>query len=304
MSSANEMRATGGRSRFLPAVLLMAALSASCAAGPPPVAVLTVSPTEVSIGFPEVAPLQLSWEPRGPLEGATGAARVFVHVYSQAGKVLRTFDHPFPKPWREGERVEYEIEIHQSALGPPLAAGEYHVSVGLYDTSGRRWPLSTSGEEVSDREYQVARLRIDDGGGVPMFRFSEGWKPAVPGTDQQVLGRRWLASRGSIAVTGLTSVGTVRLRLLVPAPEPGERRLVVDPRFSETRVLVASTCGGGEIELTGVGVHEIDVPVFESAHEPTRECEIDFTPNFHLLSSGTTESRAVLLDQLSWRPGP
>jgi hypothetical protein len=139
-----------------------------------------------------------------------------------------------------------------------------------------------------------------------MFRFSEQWKPIEAGIDLQVLGRRWLTSAGSIVITETAGEGVVWMSLRVPTAEPGERRLVLDPGFQETRVMIRSGCGGSEVELTGVGTHEIKVPVIfpevapgDAAHP---ECEIRFEPNFHILTVGTTEQRSVLLEMLGWMP--
>lgn len=283
-------------------------LLAACGAGGPPVAVLTVEPARVELGFSEARPLRLSWEMRRPLEGAAGDLRVFVHVLDGSGDVLRTFDHDFPAPWQPQNSVDYEIDLHQSVLGPPLAAGTYDITVGLYDGAGRRWPLSTAGDAIDELEYRVAELEAIDRSSTPMFRFSEQWKPIEAGIDQQVLGRRWLASAGSIVVSETAGEGTVWMSLQVPTAEPGERRLAIDPGFEETRVMIRSSCGGSEIELTGVGVHELEIPLIFPEVAPgalsPAECEIRLEPNFHILTVGTTEQRSVLLEMLGWIPGP
>jgi len=285
----------------------LGSLLVACGEGGPPVAVLTVEPARVELGFSEVRPLRLSWEMRRPLEGAEGDLRVFVHVLGGSGDVLRTFDHDFPAPWQPHGSIDYEIDLHQSVLGPPLAVGAYDITVGLHDGVGRRWPLSTAGEAIDRLEYRVAELAAIDRPSTPMFRFSEQWKPIEAGIDQQVLGRRWLASAGSIVVTETAGEGAVWMSLRVPTAEPGERRLVIDPGFQETRVMIRSSCGGNEIELTGVGVHELKVPVVfpeVAPGEPLQaECEIRLEPNFHILTVGTTEQRSVLLEMLGWMPG-
>ncbi len=296
------------RLRVAPALVVAAlgGLLAACGAGGPPVAVLTVVPSRVELSYSEVRPLRLSWEIRRSLDGAEGDLMVFVHLLSGSGDVLRTFDHDFPVRWEPNVSVAYEVDLHQSVLGPPLAAGKYDIAVGLYDGAGRRWPLSTAGEALDQLEYRVAELEAVDRSSTPMFRFSEQWKPIEAGIDLQVLGRRWLTSAGSIVITETAGEGVVWMSLRVPTAEPGERRLVLDPGFQETRVMIRSGCGGSEVELTGVGTHEIKVPVIFSEVAPGDaahpECEIRFEPNFHILTVGTTEQRSVLLEMLGWMP--
>jgi hypothetical protein len=300
------------RLRVAASLLGLVILLAACGGGRAPVAVLNVDPAKVELGFSESQSLRLAWEMREPLEGVSGGLRVFVHVLDGPGDVLRTFDHDFPSAWQPGSTLDYEIDLHQSVLGPPLAAGDYRIAVGLYDGSGRRWPLSTAGEPVREFEYALAQLVAVDRASTPMFRFSEQWKPIEPGTDQQVLGRRWLASAGSIVIAETQGEGAVWMSLLVPSAEAGERRLVLDPNSHETRVLIRSDCGGSTIELTGVGSHQLEIPVVfpmpeedveEGAKERADECSIHIEPNFHLLTVGTTDQRSVLLEMLGWKPG-
>jgi hypothetical protein len=283
-------------------------LLTSCGGSGAPVALLDVEPARVELGFSESKPLRLSWEMREPLEGAEDSLRVFVHVLAGPGDVLRTFDHDFPGAWQPGGTLDYEIDLHQSVLGSPLASGDYRITIGLYDGSGRRWPLSTAGEAVQELEYSVAQLVAVDRASTPMFRFSKEWRPIEPGIDQQILGRRWLASAGSIVVTETRGEGVVWMSLQVPGTEAGERRLVLDPESQETQVLIRSDCGGSSVELTGVGSHQFEIPVVfpavgMGAQESEAECSIHIEPNFHLLTVGTTQQRTVLLEMLGWKPG-
>jgi hypothetical protein len=294
-------------SRFIKVVslLILGILPAACTPGEVPVAVLTVEPTTVELGFSEARPLKLSWEIRKALEDLDGGLRVFVHVLGDDGDVIRTFDHDFPVPWRPGGLIDYTIDLHQSVLGPPLTPGIYQISIGLYDGMGKRWPLSTAGDPVEEYGYQMATLKAVDRAGTPMFRFSEQWKAIEPGVDQQVLGRRWLASAGSIVVAETAGDGAVWMSLRVPTSGSGERLQILDADLQDTRVLIRSSCGGGKIEVTGVGVHDLEVPVIfplqENGDGGESECEILIEPNFHLLTVGTTEQRSVLLEMLGWR---
>ena len=307
---ASRLPFASARPRVVAGLLGLGLLTA-CGGGAAPVAVLAVDPVRVELGFSETRSLSLSWEMRATLEGVEGSLRVFVHALGGSGDVLRTFDHDFPVPWQPGSTIDYEIELHQSVLGPPLAPGNYEITIGLYDGTGRRWPLSTEGDPVSEFEYRLGELVAVDRATTPMFRFSEQWKPIEPGIDQQILGRRWLASTGSIVITETQGEGAVWMTLLVPATEAGERRLVLDEGFQETRVMIRSDCGGSILELTGVGSHQLEIPVVfpEPEEGPAKsdalpaECSIHIEPNFHLLTVGTTDQRSVLLEMLGWRPG-
>jgi hypothetical protein len=274
-----------------------------CESTEPPVAALEVSPAELTLNLPEVRSVRLRWEIARPLDGISGELRVFVHVLERPGEVLRTFDHLFPEAWSVGEKVEYEIDLYQSALGPPLTPGSYALSVGLYDEAGSRWPLEVTGDEVDGAEYAVARIDVRDETTAPMFRFSEGWAPVEPGLDQQILARRWLTGAGSISAGNVSESGSLWLKLLIPPVGPGDYRLVLDPGFQRSRVLISNGCDQSEIELTGEGRHELEIPIDAdvSGDEPF-ECEIGFEPNFHLVTPGSPDRRTIQLEMLAWRP--
>lgn len=279
--------------------LALAGVLSSCASPPDPVAAVSVSPDHLTLLYSEVRSVDLEFEILAPIE-AERQPRVFVHVYEEAGSVLRTFDHPFPGDWRAGSRVHHVLRVHQSALGPPLRAGRYFLSVGLYDVNGRRWPLRVDGREVDGMEYQVAEIVVSEPTGLPMFRFSEAWKPIEAGLDRQILGRRWLVDRGSIWVTEAAEVDSVWMLLQLPAPEAGVSRLTLEPGAQEPGLLITTPCGGAEVALTGAGRHEVELPLRGSEAGESGECEIVLRPNFHLLENGQAERRAVLLEVLAW----
>ena len=285
------------------AVCVLALCFLACEKSEPPVATLGVAPERLTLGVSEVRTVRLSWEIVRPLTGLSGELRVLVHVLQQPGEVLRTFDHAFPQPWSDSETVEYEIDLYQSALGPPLPSGEYTLSIGLYDEAGKRWPLEAAGENIDGAEYAVARLEVTDETSAPMFRFSESWAAVEPGLDRQILGRRWLTGAGSIFASEVRESGTLWLKIWVPPVEPGDYRLVLDPGYQRSRVLVRSDCGESEIELTGEGHHELDIPIeLEEQVDGASECEIAFEPNFHLLTPGSPDRRTIQLEMLAWQP--
>lgn len=295
------------RMRFLLALSVAIGLAA-CGAEEPPVAELTIDPPELDLGYSEVRRVRLSWTPLAPLaegerDGVTsldGSPRVFVHLIDSPGSVLRTYDHEFPAEWSVGEEVEYLVEIHQSALGPPLKAGRYGLTVGLYSIDGRRWPLAVEGTEVDRHEYRVGSIEVAPPSVSPVFRFSDSWRPIESGLDRQVLGRRWLIDEGSIWITRAKEVRAVWMELLVPTAEAGLSRLMLDEGVAEPAVSIESACGGAEILLMGSGRHQVEVPVGRSEDETASECEIVLRPNFELIFNGSLERRSVLLESLAW----
>ncbi|MDX1644604.1 MAG: hypothetical protein R3244_09635 [Thermoanaerobaculia bacterium] len=279
----------------------------ACGTEEPPVAELTIDPPELDLGYSEVRRLRLSWRLLAPLEGdragtttLEGDPRVFVHLIDSPGDVLRTYDHQFPVAWSVGEEVEYFVEIHQSALGPPLKAGTYGLTVGLYSIDGHRWPLAVEGAEVDRHEYRVASIEVSPPSVSPVFRFSDSWRPIESGLDRQVLGRRWLIGEGSIWITRAKEVRAVWMELLVPTAEVGLSRLMLEEGANEPAVSIESACAGAELLLTGSGWHQVEVPVGRSDDETVSECEIVLRPNFELFLNGSLERRSVLLEGLAW----
>jgi hypothetical protein len=189
-----------------------------------PVARVRISPATVRLGYPESALVHFEWSPVSALDGAAGAPTVFVHLLDAGGAVKRTFDHPFPPPWSPGAPVSYDLELYQSALGAPLAAGTYRMTAGLYDPgSGRRWPLdvgSTGGRELGRHEYSLGAVevpRTDVGtGAAAAFAFSGEWGPPEPDPSVQVLARRRILGPSELRFAGRAGVpGALRLALTV-----------------------------------------------------------------------------------------
>jgi hypothetical protein len=268
----------------------------------------------------------LVWEPLGALpEDGAGPPLVFVHLLDDAGAVVRTFDHPYPTPWRVGAPVEDPLEIHQSALAPPLAPGRYRLTVGLYRRGGERYPLETVGEEVGRREYALATLAAaGSGAGLPAIEADGDWLPVEPGTDRQVLASRWLAGAGALVVAGAAEPGALWLRLQVPVAGAGNR-LVLAADASEQEVRLTTPCGGAIVLVTGPGDRELELPVEPgAAGEPTASaapdpgageaaasaaparasaagrCPVELSANYHLLGPDGAR-RVVRLDAVAWR---
>ena len=191
---------------ILCALPLLGALCLGCAA-PTPVGTLQLEPVQLDLAYPGFAELGFSWELTAPPQDVLGPLRVFVHLNDELGGQARTFDHELPFDMADQPSGEYSINLFQSALAPPLTAGTYHLTVGLYDGQGNRWPLAVDGEEVDDSEYQMAKLQVSDASeDFPMFYFSSGWLPVEGGTDRQILGRRWLSEAGTVTVSEMASL--------------------------------------------------------------------------------------------------
>lgn len=278
----------------------LATVTWSCDRAEPPVAELSVAPTSLELGYPEVRRLELRFEATAELSGQTGQPLVFVHVLDEPGSVLRTFDHPLPGPWRTGEIYEYEVELFQSALTPPLPPGRYPLSVGLYDTSGRRWALSTTAEEVDRYEYAAAQVEVpDEPGDAPMFYFSPSWRPIEGGADLQILARRWLDGSGTIRLDP-PAAGVVWMLLRIP--EPGENQELVVDDGPVPSVVVSSPCSEAEVSISGSGMHEVELPLAAGPPEEVggEECEVVVEPDFRLVGATGLETYSVSLEALAW----
>ncbi len=273
----------------------------ACEAPGPPVARLAVGPEVLEVTYPGYTHLTRTWEydSRERLEDLAGEPRVFVHLLDEGGGVARTFDHPIPFEWAGAGSAEYSIKLYQSALAPPLAAGSYPLSVGLYDREGHRWPLEVEGEEIDTHEYEVATVDVlEPASGFPMFYFSPEWKAIETGNDRQVLGRRWLGVAGSLRATRIGRPGTLWLQVGIPAEAAEGKVLVLAEGAGEPAVTVRSDCGAFEATLSGPGSHEVEIRM--EPGEPA-ECVVAFEPNFYLESKVTLDRDSVALENLAWK---
>jgi hypothetical protein len=277
-------------------------LCLGCGDAVAPVASLEIEPTEVTLGFPDFTKLTVRWEVLAPLGEAEGEPMVFVHLLDEPGSVIRTFNHPLRFDWQPGRKTEYEITLFQSSLAPPLAPGSYLLSVGLYDTSGRRWPLAVDGVEVDRNEYQLGEISVvDKTEGTPRFYFSPAWMAIEGGMDRQILARRWLIGEGTIRVSGIARPGSTLMVLNIPGPTSGSEELILEEGAEQPTLKVLSNCGETEISASGLGIHEIELPVAEDEEgRLPDDCEIVIRPNFHFLAIDTLGRRSVSLEVLAW----
>ena len=283
------------RRSVLPAVLVLAFVVSCDRAPERPVARLSVEPAEVVLDYPGSAALELVWWPSSPLGEVDGTLRVFVHLLDDDGEIVRTFDHDYPSDWVVGREAGHRLEVYQSALGEPLRAAEYTLTVGLYDGSGRRWALATTGQEVARREYRVATVRVsDEPASEGQTVFVGDWQPLEPGADRQILGRRWTAAPAAIEVDGATETRELVLSLAIPLASP-ETRLELAEGEREPRLRVASDCDASEHLLAGSGSHQVEVSV-----PPGAACRVSVDPRFRIVWP-QGQVRSVSLDNLYWR---
>ncbi|MEJ2084258.1 MAG: hypothetical protein P8Y44_01095 [Acidobacteriota bacterium] len=283
-------------------LVLVCGLHLGCPSAEAPVGEIRVEPEQVELPYPGFATVRLNWNMQADLGPNANDPMVFVHLLDSGGGVARTFDHPLPAEWIAGEQVEYSIDLYQSALAPPLSDGTYRLTLGLYDTTGMRWPLSSAFGPAAGTEYQVGEVVVDNEAvEAPMFFFSPSWLTLEAGNDAQILGRRWLSGEGTIRVANLPESGTLWLRLRIPDVEGSGTELVLDEGATEATVVISGSCGIEETVVEGAGAQEIylDVSPEDSEGSPG-ECEVSLSPNFRLIEDESPVQRSVSLELLSW----
>lgn len=292
------------QTRMLAAVVVPGLLL-GCSGPGEPVASLRVTPEQYQLAYPGYAEVTLEFTFLRPLGEVEGSPRVFVHLLDELGRVSRTFDHDLPGGWREGGDLTYGVKLYQSALAPPLAAGSYPLSIGLYDREGHRWPLAVEGEEIDTSEYVVATVDIlEPASGFPMFYFSPEWHAIETGNDRQVLGRRWLGERGSLKVGQIGRPGTLWMQVGIPAEAAEGKVLVFSEGATEPAVTIRCDCGAFEATLSGPGSHDLEIPIGAGAADAEgtpSECEIALEPNFYLESKTTLDRDSIALENLAWK---
>ncbi len=303
------------RPRVRPSLVGAAALAALLAVGPSgcgggegqPVAQLSLDPGEIDLPYGAYADLDLAWTPRTELAGVAGHLRVFAHLLDSKGRLSRTFDEDLPAGWQVGASQRAQLRIYQSLLAPPLAAGDYTLTAGLYDESGKRWPLETTGTRRGQGEYALVSVHVpNQTPGLPAFEFSPTWSPTLPGADRQVVAFRWLHGEGAIRLTKVASAGSLWARIQIPAVEAAgmRRQLEATADGEEARVALSASCSGFEAAVTGSGSHDVDVPVTPRAGG----CRVRLAPNFVMVPQSAAAApgagdarRSVLLEVLAWR---
>ena len=189
----------GGR-RFA-ALALVAALAAhGCgrkAEEEPPVATpsLTMSRDRVAIGSPVKLTYKFEVAPGAKIDGDY---LVFVHVLDPDGEQLWTDDHAPAVPtskWTPGQTIEYTRTVF--APNYPYV-GEARVRVGLYSQSTQR-RLALAGNDISRREYEVARFQLLPQSENIFLIFKDGWHPAEVSAENPSSEWQWTQKTATIS---------------------------------------------------------------------------------------------------------
>lgn len=281
-------------------ITALAALSVLGCAKKTPVGKVEVEPRLVTLPFSQVRTVRLTWTPSAPLgeENPT----VFVHLLDGKRKVLRTFDHPLPGRWREGEPVTDDVRLYQSALADPLPPGKYRVTLGLYGKDGKRWPLDGLGDSVSRDEYNGFEVEVPNQNPQPRFAFAPTWMDVEQGGDRQVLARRWLLNRAAFRLVDQREPGAVWMVLQIPPNTLSDYKMILDEGATTPSVLIRGNCGGTETSVTGPGLHEVELNVDPP---PAGDfCHFILSANFALQPLiPTVKARSVSLENIAWIPG-
>jgi hypothetical protein len=275
--------------RFRFVFVFLAAGLAACRGGSDPVGSVSLDPNIVHLGYPQSVAVRFRWRPVRELDRRHGSPVVFVHLLDRTGQtstLLRTFDHPLPKPWTAGQPQDDEIDIYQSALADPLPPGRYILSLGLYDDSwGYRWPLTT-GPEVARREYSAASVEVSGPDpSAPKFSFVGDWQPIEAVATRQVLAHRCLAGPATLSVGEIRAPGILRLQWTI-----------------SFGLALATTCETGRDEKLGQGRPWVGIRLPVSAGGG--RCEVRVDPVAPPANVPAGSSVATCLEVLSWRPDP
>ena len=161
----------------------------------PPVAspTVTMSRDRVAIGSPVKFTYRFEVAQNAAIDGDY---KVFVHVLDPDGEQLWVDDHSPSVPtsqWKGGQRVEYTRTVFVPNY-PYI--GDAHVRVGLYSDE-RRLPLS--GNEVSRREYEVARFQLLPQSENIFLIYKDGWHAAEVAVDNPASEWQWTQKLATIS---------------------------------------------------------------------------------------------------------
>ena len=281
-------------------LVLCLAAAMGCGKEAPPVAQVEVQPATLRLDYPQVKTVRLTLTPSAALDGGE-RPMVFAHLTNSHDQIVRTFDHPLAQPWAEGTPIVDTLRLNQSVLAPPLPAGTYPLRVGLYGKGGKRWPLGGLGADLGRNEYVAAQIEVPAEEAGPKFAWTPSWLPTEVGADRQVVARRWLVGRGAIGVSDMKVPGTVWLLVRIPAGDQAGEKLEIEGGGNSPAVVIRGNCGP-EINISGPGNHEVEVPVDTAPEEGN--CRINLIPNFTYYPAPPQEKRSVAVENAAWIPGP
>jgi hypothetical protein len=176
-------------------LLLVAALAAVVAAcgGKTDTAAPLATPS-VSVGHSRIplgSPVEITFKFQVAPSAQFGKDyRVLVHFLDADEEMMWTDDHNPPVPtsaWKPGQTIEYTRTMFVP-LYPYI--GEATVVVGLYlPGSGERVPLS--GETRGQREYRVAKVRLQPQTDNIFLAYLDGWHGPETAADNQSVEWQW-----------------------------------------------------------------------------------------------------------------
>ena len=181
------------------------ALSVSCrnkGSNEPPVATpsLTLSKDKVPIGSPVKLTYKFTVSNDPQAVSALNAANqwVFVHVLDPTGEQLWTDDHLPPTPttaWKPGQTIEYTRTVFVPNY-PYI--GEAAVRLGIYNQqTGNR--LTLGAQEVSRREYLVAKFQLQPQSENIFLIYKDGWHPIEVASDNAASEWQWTKKTATIS---------------------------------------------------------------------------------------------------------
>jgi hypothetical protein len=262
---------------------------------------LEASPARLELPHGGFAPVRFTVTPLQPINVEAGPLFLFVHLVGDDG-VLRTFDQPLRGRWQPGRSLVQEVRIYQSFVGPPLPAGEYALTAGIYHLQGERLRLESEAKRRGKGEFEVAKVLVPKDSaraGMPQARFASGFLPVEVGRDQQILGRRFVqGGEAVITLHDVPSPGTLWLAVHVPAAVPGESELVLAPGKDQPGTGIETTCCDTRAALAGPGLHAVDLAL----ERRQRQCEVRLVPDFHLLELEGERRIGPAVEILAWQP--
>ncbi len=274
-----------------------ALLACACAPRPePPVAEFEAGVDRVSLVHASSSRIAVEWESLRPLDPPGATPFLFVHLLDGGGNLVRAFDRPISESWTD---VDHPIEIWQSALAEPLAAGSYRLTTGLYDVAtGRRWRLETSGREIDEGEYETATVEVASSEPrTPSLTFEGDWLAPDEGQAHNP-GRRWMGSSGSIRLLPTAGWNELVLTVSMTALPVDRHRPVFEGDATTPRLLIRNGCdSGSETRFDGYGVRSVSLRL-----DPGEDCAISLEPNFVMLDLEDYKPRSVGLESAFFRP--
>jgi len=286
----------------LPILLLALSSAAACRQAHTPVARLSSDSGQVKITSHGFRELTLTFEILRELPEADAAALVFVHLLSDDGQLVRTFDHPLPSQWWIGDKAQSRFVVHLSGLADTLTSGRYRLTAGLYDTVRGKYAIDSRLPAAGRNEFEVAQVIVTpDSDSRADVLPEEDWVPEVAATDRQVIGARYLrpGRQGRIALEGSSAPKRFFVRLNLPGYSTDMATVEVRGHPREPVVELGGTCLKAAASVKGSGIQEAILEANPDLESPT-ECVLTVDANFTIEPRDGSEPRSVQVQALSW----